>query len=155
MEVEKKELYTAKRPSGLNTSEINLEPVVCRLKADEGDVNWMLMTVSGANALELCGCGDGGFDELVTNLNDSIISYGVFKCLVAGSPKFFHLFFVGPDVSAMKKGKGSMNKNAIFQLIEAHGEVQCASGKESFTREFLLEELAKTTRVSAGLIQLL
>lgn len=154
MDPEKKSLYTAKRPSGLNTTDIDLQPVVARLKNDEGDINWLLLTVnSTSNVLELSSSGNSGIDELKANLNDETIFYGVFKCAIAGKSKFFHLYFVGPNVPAMKKGKGSLNKNAIFQLIDAHGEIVCpAEGVESFSREFVVSDVARVTRSSPDLI---
>ena len=148
MDPEKKELYVSKKKSGLNT-EVDISPVVSRLKNDDGDVNWLLMTVDAANnALQVHGCGCGGMEELTACLNDETIFYGVFKCKIAGKAKYFHLYFVGPNVSAMKKGKGSLNKNAIFQLVDAHGEVSCSTGLESFNKDFVVGELARMVRLS-------
>jgi hypothetical protein len=157
MNPDKKELYTAKRSSNLNTADVatELAPLVERLKAEDGDVNWLLLTVSATtNALEINSSGGGGLDELQTNLSDDLILYGVFKGRIAGQAKYFHLYFVGASVGAMKKGKGSLNKNAIFQLVEAHGQVECAMGAEMFSREFVVSELSSRTKCPADQIEL-
>lgn len=148
MDPEKQELYVAKKKSGLNT-EVDISSVVSRLKDDDGDINWLLMTVDAAvNALQVHGCGGGGVDELTASLNDDSIFYGVFKCKIADKTKYFHLYFVGSNVSAMKKGKGSLNKNAIFQLVDAHGEISCSTGLESFNKAFVTSELAHMVKLS-------
>ena len=52
--------------------------------------------------------------------DDDDMYYGALRCSVDEQVKFFHVYFVGQSVSAMKKWRAS-SKQAIFNLVEAHG----------------------------------
>lgn len=148
MNPEKKDLYTAKRPSGVDTSSPAVKDAIDQLRSDESSVNWILLRVNTANAVEVFAAGVDGAQGLQAALNDSDIFFGALRCSVAGKVKFFHIFFVGSEVSGMKKGKASMYKSAIFQLIDAHGEVSCANGLAEFEVEHILAGISKLTHSS-------
>lgn len=148
MNPEKKDLYTAKRPSGVDTSNPEVKAAIEQLRSDESSVNWILLKVNSSNAVELFGAGVNGAEEMRDALDDNDIFFGALRCNVAGKVKFFHVFFVGADVSGMKKGKASMYKSAIFQLIEAHGEVSCATGLADFEVNHIIAGIFKLTHNS-------
>lgn len=143
MDPTKKELYTAKRPSGLNVSNPDVAASVGKLRSDQENTNWLLFTVATGGDLAVHGCGEGGFAELHSKLTDDDIFFGAIKCKVQQKVKFYHVFFVGGNVGGMKKGKASMYKSAIFALIDAHGEISCSDGLAEFTVDSAVAAVCK------------
>eukprot|EP01031_Cornospumella_fuschlensis_P042198 gene42198-51533_t len=142
MDPTKKELYTAKRSAGLATDDGEVVTAVQRLKDDSDPTNWLVMRVENNTALRLVASGPGGVSELISSLTNEDIFYGAVRALVDGKVKFFHVYFVGANVSALKKGKGSLHKGAAFQAVEAHGELNCSVDLSELTRDHIVGEIA-------------
>lgn len=142
MDPTKKELYTAKRPSGLDTSDPAIQGLIEQLRSDEDPLNWVLFKSNGTT-LAAHGAGNGGLAELSAALTDDEVLYGALRCKVDGKVRFYHLYFVGQNVGALKKGKASMYKSAVFSLIEAHGEITCTTGMEEYSEDFVLNYISK------------
>lgn len=142
MDPTKKELYTAKRPSGLDTSDPSVQSIIDQLRSDSDPTNWILLKVVGTT-LAVQSAGSGGLTELSTALVDDDVLYGALRCEVDGKVRFYHVFFVGTAVGAMKKGKASMYKSAVFSMIDAHGELTCTGGLEEYSQDLILSNIAK------------
>lgn len=149
MDPTKKELYTAKRSSGLDTSCPQCSQLITNLRSDTDPTNWILLKVAGTT-LSAHGSGSNGLPELIRSINDDDVFYGAVKSSVKGQIKFYHIYFVGNNVNGMKKGKASLYKSTVFGLIEAHGEISCATGISDFTIEFVMNELAKLTKANVA-----
>lgn len=146
MDPTKKELYTAKRPSGLDTTSAELQSAIDQLRSDSDTTNWLLSKVVNNSTVVLHGVGSGGLDEFSANLNDEDVYYGVIRCTVDGMVKFYHVFFVGLNVGGLKRGKASLFKSAIFAMIDAHGEVSFSTGTEEYSAESVVSQIAKLSR---------
>lgn len=142
MDTTKKELYTAKRPSGLDTSDQSVHSAIEKLRSDEDPVNWLLLKTDGP-VLSLHAAGTGGLVEFSSVLTNDEVLFGALRCLVDGKVRFYHFFFVGQNVGAMKKGKASMFKSAVFSLIDAHGEISCSGGLEEYTDSLVVNGISK------------
>jgi hypothetical protein len=152
MDPTKKELYTAKKSSGLNVNaDPALDDAIKKLKSDEEPTNWLLMKVSGTN-LMLHATGSDGATELISSLNEEDVYYGAIKALVDGKVKFFHIYVVGQNVGGMKKGKASLYKPAALGLVDAHGEFSFVNGAADVTHDAILNEIAKLNKVSKEVI---
>ena len=149
MDPTKKELYTAKRASGLNTSDPDLLREIQLLKSDPSR-NWLLVRIVDNTAV-LCASGGGGLKDFSIHLTDDDIYYGALRCMVDEKVKFFHVYFVGQSVSAMKKGKASLSKQAIFNLVDAHGELSFSSGLADYSEDLVIQaiqRLSKSTNIT-------
>lgn len=150
MDSTRKELYTAKRSSGLKVNEDpNLASAIQGLRSDDDALNWLLMQVVDNKSLRLASSGSGGAGELIAHLDSSEIYYGALRCMVEGKVKFIHFYFVGENVPALRKGKASLNKSAAFSVVEAHGEIGHSSSLESLTAETIRQEIASLLRCRA------
>ena len=142
MDPTKKELYTAKRSSGLDISSPEVTAAIEKLKDDRDSTNWVLLKVVNS-CLGLHSSGSSGLVELLSSLDDDDVYYGGFRCLAGDKVKFYHLYFVGQNVGGMKKGKASMYKSGVLGLIDAHGEISCVSGLEDISESFVAAEVGK------------
>jgi hypothetical protein len=104
------------------------------------------MFLSAPTTVSVKSTGSGGIHELIANVSDDEILFAAVRVDVAGSIKFFHVYFVGANVSGMKKGKASMYESGIFQALEgAHGKL-AFNGVEDFTAANAIEQIFKLTR---------
>lgn len=150
MDPTKKELYTAKRPSGLDVSSAEVKTLIDKLRSDVDNTNWLVLKISGSAELVIHSSGETGFDGLYSSLNDDDIFYGAIKCSVNGKIKFYHIYFVGENVGGMKKGKACLYKPSVFGLIDAHGEITASTGLSEFSRDTFLSGVAKLSNVPVG-----
>jgi hypothetical protein len=142
MDPTKKELYVAKRSSGVDTTDPAIHSAIDLLRSDQDPTNWLLLKVNGTVG-GVHGYGSGGLSEFSAALSDEDILYGALRCTVAGKVKFYHVFFVGQHVGGMKKGKASLFKSSIFGLIDAHGEVACSGGLEEYSEELIVGAISR------------
>lgn len=143
MDPTKKELYTAKRSSGLDTSsDTKVRESILDLKSDSA-TNWILFKIAGSNSLQYFASGVGGFVELRNALSDEDIYYGVIRLKVVEMIKFYNISYVGENVGGMKKGKASMYKSAVFSITEAHGELSSPSELAAFTEDHIFSEVSR------------
>lgn len=149
MDPTKKELYTAKRSSGIDVGAPDVKTAAEDLKSDANPINWIAFKVSSSNSLTLHASGIDGFDGLKNSLNDDDVYYGVIQCTITTQVKYFHIYFIGENVGGMKKGKSSMYKSAIFGCVDAHGEISCNNGMDEFTKDFVTNEIARITKTSS------
>lgn len=147
MDPTKKELYTAKRSSGLNIINPVVNDIIQKLRSDSDSTNWILMKVIDNN-ISIHAYGENGLQGFSDNLNDEDVYYGVIRCLVDSKVKFYHICVVGNDVNAMKKGKSSLYKQAIFSLAEAHGELTFAGGLAEYSSDLLIQSISNLAKSS-------
>ena len=138
MNPEKAELYTAKRTTLIDL-ETNLIPAAwTRFRDDADPSNWILVTIDGnTKVVHLAGSGGGdGLSGILRTVTDDDIFFGGVRVSVDNRMKFYHLFIVGSNVSAMQKGKKIMFKNNLIGAFDgAHGEINISTGTEDLENE--------------------
>jgi hypothetical protein len=154
MDPTKKELYTAKRTSGVN---IEYDPhvqetiqLLTRNTTMENSVNWLLLKVVNTSDLALHASGTGGVKELLENINNDDIYYGFFKCFRKDndSIKYFNVYFIGESVTAMKKGKSALYKNSVFGLLDTNGEIPFKNlSLSDYNYDYVLNEVHKISKI--------
>mmetsp|Transcript_2369 Transcript_2369/g.3727 ORF Transcript_2369/g.3727 Transcript_2369/m.3727 type:complete len:152 (+) Transcript_2369:99-554(+) len=142
MDPTKKELYTAKRSSGVDASNPKLQEMIDLLKSDADPTNFLIFKVVESK-VEPHAFGMGGITQFSSCLDDDDVYYGAIRCSVGGMVKFYHVYFVGENVGGMKKGKASMFKPTIFGMIDAQGEITCNGGMDEYSQEFIIANIAK------------
>lgn len=148
MDPTKKELYTAKRSSGLDTDNEEVKEAIREFR--QGDrSNWLLLKLTTANGIELHGVGSGGLEEMVASLSPTEVYYGAIKAKVSELVRFYHINIIGAEIGGMKRGKAAMHKPAIFGLIEAHGEVNCPNEVDQITSQYVIEEISRITKTKS------
>lgn len=88
MDPTKKELYGAKRSSGINCSDPLIQTSWGMVRADDDPTTWLLLGYADPSTIQVVSSGDS-IDELLAQLNDDSIFFGVFRAVIAESVKFF------------------------------------------------------------------
>eukprot|EP01036_Dinobryon_divergens_P059961 gene59961-79962_t len=128
MDINKKELYTATRTSGVNVSDPSISELWNAVKSNDSALNFLLLKYTSANNIGAFSHGDGGLNQLLTMLSDDDVYFGGLRVEIQGIVKYFVLYFVGSSVGGMKKGKASLHKAAVFnELGGTHGEITCVN----------------------------
>ena len=112
-----------------------------QLKCDPSH-NWLPVRIVGnTNAF-----GGGGLKAFSDHLTDDDIYYGALRCSVDEQVKFFHVYFVGQSVIAMKKGRALPLKQAIFNLVEAYGELTFSSCLAEYSDNLMIQAIQSLTK---------
>jgi len=141
MNPEKKELYGAKRQTLIDLETNNIAAAWGKLRDDTDPTNWVLTVIDGnTKVVRTLGSGGGadGLQSMQNAVTDDDICFGGLRVTLApgNRVKFFHVFVVGKDVSAMQKGKKIMFKNNILGSFDgAHGEINITTGTEGLDEE--------------------
>jgi hypothetical protein len=105
----------------VNISDQEISDAWQTVKSNDGDLNWILLSYSDKAALKLFGKGTGGFDEMVAQLSDEEILYGVVKVFGVDEDskrtKFIQVTWVGPGVKPMARAKVSTHKSTVINFF--------------------------------------
>jgi len=91
---------------------------------------WVLLRYSGPNQISLQGVGFGGVSELVAQLEDNQIQYGLIRLPPDPLQKDIFMQWVGPKVSKIEQGKKSEHLADLKKLLgPAHAELTALTKK--------------------------
>ena len=145
----------SKRDSGVDVTDPAISSTWNNIRTDSNEMRWMLLGIRGNSLIELKAAGSLSIDEMISAATDDEILFGGFRTQVGDCAKFYHFFFVGANVSGVKKGKASMYKSGVLQTLEgAHGEVSFVEGKAGLSREEIIAQLVRLTGTPASDIDL-
>jgi len=100
---------------------------------------WVLLRYSGSNQISLQGVGFGGVSELVAQLEDNQIQYGLVRLPPDPLQKDVFIQWVGPKVSKIEQGKKSEHLADLKKLLgPAHVELTALT-KQNFNENKVRE----------------
>jgi hypothetical protein len=152
MDPTKKELYTAKRSSGVDCSDPRILEEWERIKDEHNPTQWLLIGYSNSSTVNLIQNGEK-FEEMLSFMTDDECLFGVFRVRLSGADKFCSLSFVGENLNGMKKGKASMHRSAILNLFEVHGSVSI-SGQGEANVLSVIQQISQQFRASPDQVEL-
>jgi hypothetical protein len=117
---DKAALYTAKRESGMDTSGVAAAWAAAR---GSGAPSWVAAGLDPAvkDKVVVIGTGDDGLAGLRAAMTaaDGAVVFGAFPFSCDGaSRKWAFVTWVGPAVSALKKGRVALQKAAVYNAFE-------------------------------------
>ena len=154
MDTTKKELYTAKRESGVDmTTDCAILETFNEIKTDN-DTNWMLISLIGNTPKIQFDHKGNDIDSFISTCNDDHAYYGIIKVNIkhhnVPCVKFMQVFFMGENVGGMKRGKHSMFRSGVFNSLEGcHGEI-VLEGIESLSKDSIIHAIATTNRIDVS-----
>jgi len=114
-------------------------------------LNWALLGYKGTSIdeVELIGSGSGGSQELVSQLHDDIVAYGLVRIVdvVDGIPtnRYAYINWVGDRVPGARKARIATNKTSINEIIGHYSVEFVASSKEELTEEVIKNKIQDTS----------
>jgi len=152
---------------------VNLEEIkeaIQDVRNDRTSTNWVLLTYQGENTNDvvLLGKGDGGIHELISQLREEIVGYGLVRLVEkfddSDTVKFVFIHWVGEKIHRMLRARKGTHIGAIKEILapyhtdveaEKHSEISeeiivKAVRKASGTAVHVLEKGASSSSSSAG-----
>jgi len=108
--------------NAVDVSNSELKESWAELTDQKGDTNWILWGFEDKTRLVVLGKGKGGLPELVSNLDESRVSFAGLKVIgVDAQPnltshrnKFVFITYTGSSVAALTKAKVSIQKDVVY-----------------------------------------
>jgi hypothetical protein len=96
-----------------------------KIKSDGEPANWLWSVINpSTGAYEIMASGAGGLEEMAAAGRPDAIQFGGCRVQLPGKVRFFHVLYVGPSVSAVKRGKALLQKTGAFNAMTgASGEI--------------------------------
>jgi hypothetical protein len=96
--------------------------------------------------------GVGGYDALASHFRDDDIAFGVcsFTLGAGGQAKYFFVTWVGPDVGALKKGRVSLQKGAVYNVCDGMVAELYVTEREQAAPASVAAKLAKAVGGAAA-----
>lgn len=156
-------LLTDPRSGGIKKSSgVNVLPIIAKtweeVRDDTKDISFLLATYcAGSNTdITLYKKGSGGLEECCRDLQDDIALFGGVRL---SSGRFMHFYHCGANTKIMVKGRASMHKNGVFNVLEGcdgeipeiwkgmkESDIGCASSKMDVNN---IHQNTSTTSISA------
>ena len=117
-----------KRSSGVNVLPIVAETWSQVRDNLNADVDWLIAgyVANSKTDITVLSSGSGGPTAAAAALPDSEPAFGGCKM---SNGRFMGFYYVGDSVSAMKKGRASMHKNGVLNVLEGRdGEIDMQPG---------------------------
>jgi len=120
------------------------------LRSDSDDTDWVLLTYEGqTNKIYLFGQGNGGLEELLPNLKETEIFYGLYRTTDTVdntvAVKFVLILWVGEKLPIIRKARITTHKGEVTSFIgQYHVDIQCSNHNE-VSEEIIQEAVQKAS----------
>jgi len=143
--------------SSVDLSDSKLKPAFAELKDHKSTQNWLLYGLVGkSNKAELVGSGTGGLSELVSNLSDDRVMFGLLRVIGAdvqanvtsNREKFVYISWIGKSVGVLQRARvGMQSKDVQTSFV---GVSLAVVVDASTTADLEMETLAKRLLACGG-----
>ncbi|XP_038028395.2 drebrin-like protein [Anas platyrhynchos] len=125
-----------------------LQEAYGRVVAAGSSTDWALFTYEGnSNDLRVAGCGDGGLEEMVEELNSGKVMYAF--CRVkdpnSGLPKYVLVNWTGEGVNDVRKGACANHVSTVAGFLKGAHVTINARAEEDVEPELIMEKVAKAS----------
>ncbi|XP_055676286.1 drebrin-like protein isoform X2 [Falco peregrinus] len=125
-----------------------LQEAYGRVVAAGSPTDWALFTYEGnSNDLRVAGCGDGGLEEMVEELNSGKVMYAF--CRVkdpnSGLPKYVLINWTGEGVNDVRKGACANHVSTVANFLKGAHVTINARAEEDVEPELIMEKVAKAS----------
>jgi len=117
-------------------------------RSDSSDINWVLFGYEGGNSntIVLLGKGTNGTNELVDNLTDEIVAYGLVRIVEkidnSNTVKFAFINWTGDNIPRMLRARLSTHSGTVKDLVSPyHVDIKCSS-KSEISEDIVVKEVA-------------
>eukprot|EP01102_Stenamoeba_stenopodia_P003624 TRINITY_DN13799_c0_g1_i1.p1 TRINITY_DN13799_c0_g1~~TRINITY_DN13799_c0_g1_i1.p1 ORF type:complete len:136 (+),score=32.57 TRINITY_DN13799_c0_g1_i1:137-544(+) len=118
-----------------------------KVRNDASGVNWFTIGYEGNTKLVFQNEGSGGVSELVSHFQDNECQYAYLKVKYEADEskrtKFVLLSWAGPSASVLKKGKMSVHKSAVKQVVREFSVEIHVTDRSEIDDEIVLDRIKK------------
>jgi len=129
-----------------------IKEAIAEVRNDQLPTNWVLLSYTGENTndVALVGKGDGGAAELINNLQDNAVGYGLVRLVEkfdnSDTVKFVFIRWIGEQIHRMLRARLGTHSGAIKELLSPYHVSVEATTKDEVTEDIIIA----TVRKAAG-----
>ncbi|XP_021230662.1 drebrin-like protein [Numida meleagris] len=125
-----------------------LQEAYGKVVAAGSPTDWALFTYEGnSNDLRVAGCGEGGLEEMVEELNSGKVMYAF--CRVkdpnSGLPKYVLVNWTGEGVNDVRKGACANHVSTVASFLKGAHVTINARAEEDVEPELIMQKVAKAS----------
>jgi len=131
--------------------EAGFQQIIKEVRNEKNETDWCLFSYEGpkSNKIVLVGKGSGGTNELVSNLQDDMIGYGLVrktdKIDESVTVKFAFVFWLGENSNRMQKARVGTHTGAIRKFIgQFHVDITCST-KDEINDQIIQDKIMDTS----------
>jgi len=128
-----------------------IKDAIADVRSDKTSTNWVLVSYQGQNSndVALVGKGDGGVNELIDNLKDDIVAYGIVRVTEkfdnSVTVKFVFIKWIGENIHRMLKARLGTHSGAVKDVFSPyHVDVEAEKLSE-ISEEIVLKTVSKAS----------
>ncbi|GAM25883.1 hypothetical protein SAMD00019534_090580 [Acytostelium subglobosum LB1] len=117
-------------------------------RSDDSGINWILFGYEGSSIV-LLGSGSGGPSELIANLNDDMVAYGLTRSVEkidnSNTVKFAKITWIGEGINRMLRARLGTHSGFIKELLSPyHVDIQ-ATTRSEISEEIIIDTITKNS----------
>ncbi|EFA83737.1 putative actin binding protein [Heterostelium album PN500] len=127
-------------------------------RSDDNETNWVLFgyDAPNSNTIVLLGKGTGGPSELIDNLRDDIVGYGLTRIVEkidnSNTVKFAFINWTGENIHRMQRARLGTHSGFVKQLVQPyHVDISCAD-KSEITEEIVVTAITKNSGTKSSVL---
>lgn len=133
-------------------SEVTFDSLWEEFKKQNSPINWILIQLAKDESLQVYGHGTKGVDEMMENLSDSEVLYGIFRVVGVNQEgtctsireRFVFLTWVPENSSVFARARVALHKSVLLSRLQTyHADIR-AESKSDITKEDLMKRLNDT-----------
>jgi len=146
---EKKPQQPAKQQDSAITfqDEDSIRAAIKSVRADNNDVNWVLVTYTAPQSkmIKLEGTGSGGLSEMISHMEDDKIMYGIFRSTeqidASTTVKFAFIDWRGPNIHRMQRAALGTHSGAVQALFTPYHVDVMATSHDEITEDIVEQKI--------------
>jgi len=130
--------------------EVNeIKDAIADVRNDKTSTNWVLLSYQGENSnnVVLAGKGDGGVNELIQQLKEDNVGYGIVRLVErfddSDTVKFVFIRWVGENIHRMLRARLGTHSGAIKEIVSPYHVSVEASTPDEITEEIVIATVKK------------
>lgn len=136
-----------------------IKDAIADVRADKTPTNWVLLSYQGENSnnIALVGKGEGGPNELIENLRDDAVGYGLVRLVEkfdnSDTVKFVYIRWTGENIHRMLRARLGTHSGAVREIISPyHVDVE-ASTKDEVTEDIIIAKIRKASGTAVHVLE--
>ncbi|EGC39068.1 hypothetical protein DICPUDRAFT_91304, partial [Dictyostelium purpureum] len=128
-------------------------------RSDDSEVDWVLFGYEGGNSntVVLIGKGSNGPSELIEQLQDNMVGYGLVRIVEkidnSNTVKFAYVNWVGEEIPRMLRARLGTHTNFIKQLVQPyHVDIKCTT-KSEISEKIIVDTVAKASGTASMVLE--
>jgi hypothetical protein len=136
----------------------DIKAAIAEVRDDRKSTNWALLSYQGENTnnVALLGKGEGGVNELIDQLQDDIVGYGLVRLVErrddSDTIKFVYVRWTGEGIHRMLRARLGTHSGAIKEIVSPYHVGVEATTKDEISEDIIWSHVRKASGTATYVI---